>query len=298
MFVYVFLLGFTEASYATTQLAGPQFNSSIGTSQANRKFQVESIRSLIDEAKRAEAVLTRLGPDVSNLEERIAQVQREMAGVLEEMRQGYFCSGCGQTRSAIEAKGETFPHAGQSIVKATPEQLKEAERGFEKRIADMRKTLTEFDSAKQKRFLKAQEADAHRHYWYDAAAAEDSWRARILSDYVKTATDQLGILRRQIDQVRASILKAQPESDSHKILTRTLEKLKSSEKAKVDSIFGQIDRTKSQMEQQRRQHLGERDQMKSLFQELSDNYFMPGSGYSSLWSNPISYGPLPSRPQL
>lgn len=62
--------------------------------------------------------------------DRHRELLRKLAGAtadkerkLEEYRQGQFCSGCGLTRSEIQAKGERFPHAGQSVIRATPAQI-------------------------------------------------------------------------------------------------------------------------------------------------------------------------------
>lgn len=53
---------------------------------------------------------------------------RDKAAKLEEYRQGLFCSGCGKTKSEILARGEQFPHSGQTIIKPTPEQIAAKER--------------------------------------------------------------------------------------------------------------------------------------------------------------------------
>lgn len=53
---------------------------------------------------------------------------RDKASKLEEYRQGLFCSGCGKTRSEILARGEQFPHSGQTIIRPTAEQIAAKER--------------------------------------------------------------------------------------------------------------------------------------------------------------------------
>lgn len=57
----------------------------------------------------------------------LPELRRRQEGLLEEFRNGLFCSGCGKTRSQILAKGETFPHPGQSILRPTPQQLRDKE---------------------------------------------------------------------------------------------------------------------------------------------------------------------------
>lgn len=53
---------------------------------------------------------------------------------LDEYRQGLFCSGCGRTKSDILSKGEQFPHANQTIIKPTPEQIAAKERQLQEII--------------------------------------------------------------------------------------------------------------------------------------------------------------------
>jgi hypothetical protein len=45
-----------------------------------------------------------------------------------DYRAGLFCSGCNQTKTQILAKNEPFPHAGQQIIKPTPEQIAAKDR--------------------------------------------------------------------------------------------------------------------------------------------------------------------------
>jgi predicted Fe-S protein YdhL (DUF1289 family) len=63
-----------------------------------------------------------------DLAKRIVQLEESKEAKLEEYRQGLFCSGCGKTRSEILAKGESFPHPGQHVISATPEQIAAKER--------------------------------------------------------------------------------------------------------------------------------------------------------------------------
>lgn len=78
---------------------------------------------------------------VEKLEQRLRELQADLAkykrikdDLLEEYRQGLFCSGCGQTKSQILAKGEVFPHSGQTIVRPTPQQIENKERELQRPI--------------------------------------------------------------------------------------------------------------------------------------------------------------------
>jgi predicted Fe-S protein YdhL (DUF1289 family) len=63
-----------------------------------------------------------------DLAARLAAAIRDKEAKLDEYRQGLFCSGCGKTRSEILSRGEQFPHPGQHIIQATPEQIAAKER--------------------------------------------------------------------------------------------------------------------------------------------------------------------------
>lgn len=88
-------------------------------------LQIESLEEEIE-------TLSSAGPDVGDLDDQIAAAKKKTSdfeakalAILAEMKKGLFCSGCGQTRSQILAKGEQFPHPGQHIVAASKEQLRQ-----------------------------------------------------------------------------------------------------------------------------------------------------------------------------
>lgn len=79
-----------------------------------------------------------------DLAAKLAEAIRDKEAKLDEYRQGLFCSGCGKTRSEILSRGEQFPHPGQHIIQATPEQIAAKERelqGIIDRLAAELKTV-------------------------------------------------------------------------------------------------------------------------------------------------------------
>jgi DNA repair exonuclease SbcCD ATPase subunit len=78
-----------------------------------------------------------------DLAQKLAEALRNKEAKLEEFRQGLFCSGCNQTKSEILAKGEQFPHSGQTIIKASPEQIAAKERELQAEIDRLNKALAE-----------------------------------------------------------------------------------------------------------------------------------------------------------
>lgn len=82
----------------------------------------------------------------------IADLRAKEAAELEEMRNGLFCSGCNRTKSDIVSHGETFPHSGQHVVAATPEQLRAKEEEYESKIRPMLDELRRVEEAEHKSF--------------------------------------------------------------------------------------------------------------------------------------------------
>ncbi len=120
---------------------------------------VEMARSLRERAAAEVGKLCReIGArhgEVQKLEEKIAALARksrarrsQLALELDEYRRGEFCSGCGKTRSQILSEGSTFPHSGQSIVRATAEQLAAKERSA---AAELSRLSADQDAAAQRR---------------------------------------------------------------------------------------------------------------------------------------------------
>ena len=81
------------------------------------------------------------------LSDSLGAARRDKWSKLEEYRSGLFCSGCGQTKSEILAKGEQFPHSGQHIIAATPQQIAAKELELDKHINDVSQRL---DKANQR----------------------------------------------------------------------------------------------------------------------------------------------------
>jgi hypothetical protein len=90
----------------------------------------------------------------------LAALAEERRRTLDEMRRGQFCSGCGQTRSEILAKGERFPHPGEREVPATPQQIRNAEQRFDSRLQALQQQLR---ATEAERGAKANDADSFLH---------------------------------------------------------------------------------------------------------------------------------------
>lgn len=86
--------------------------------------------------------------------EALRELKRQRDRALRELRAGAFCTGCGKTRTQIEALGESFPHPGQQTRPATPEELERAEKEFDNRMTPLRLSIDRSESD-----LKAAESE-------------------------------------------------------------------------------------------------------------------------------------------
>jgi hypothetical protein len=123
-------------------LLGLQSNCCIAQSSGySILVSIESKANQIEQNELKLGELNRQYQETYNLEsEKLATLKRELNNliaekdvVLEDYRQGYFCGGCGKPRSQF-APGETFPHPGQEIVPATPEQIAAKEKEYDDKI--------------------------------------------------------------------------------------------------------------------------------------------------------------------
>lgn len=80
---------------------------------------------------------------IRELEGKLQTLRAEKEAMMEEYRNGLFCSGCNRTKSEILVTGSTFPHPGQSIIRPTPEQIAAKERELQEPIDRLSRELQE-----------------------------------------------------------------------------------------------------------------------------------------------------------
>ena len=112
--------------------AGAHIERAIGMSSS----VTASLDSLTREVARILGSIEQLRGKASSLSGEISTLKDRRQSLLEEYRNGLFCSGCGQTKSQILAKGEKFPHPGQRVIEPTPEQIKAKDRELQSPIDD------------------------------------------------------------------------------------------------------------------------------------------------------------------
>ncbi len=117
----------------------------------------ESLDGLSSSVVRALELADGLRKRAGELATDIANGKQRKEALMEEYRNGLFCSGCGQTKSQILAKGETFPHSGQTIIRPTQAQIDAKDRELQRPIDDSERRLVD-----TKRDLDANESKASR----------------------------------------------------------------------------------------------------------------------------------------
>lgn len=140
---------------------------------------VDQLATTIEHNRRT---LNDLDSALAKAKERLANLPQERDRALKEYREGMFCSGCGQTRSQILAKGEQFPHAGQTIVRATAEQLAKKAAEYDRLIAEAKKRCTDLNEIRDRTASEAGEAisDVRQglQLWQAAVSFELNLRAQ------------------------------------------------------------------------------------------------------------------------
>ena len=137
-------------------------------------------------------------------------LQRDRA--LDEMRRGEFCSGCGQTRSEILAKGEQFPHPGQHIIVASPQQLEAKKREFDEKInkekAEEYHALQDAQAAVQAKTDAAQQVINSYPLWRQALLSEDVGRAKAWDEAVSSYKEEFDSYQKKLQSLDAAIARA------------------------------------------------------------------------------------------
>lgn len=82
---------------------------------------------------------------LNKLKREVAELIAEKARVLDEYRRGQFCTGCNTPRSQFKP-GESFPHSGQSVRAATPEELARKAQEYDNKISAKETELKKFES--------------------------------------------------------------------------------------------------------------------------------------------------------
>lgn len=144
--IFALLLACAPSLRAATSSATVNFSAAIADARRVWSADSKELAELLRRMAAASDKIGRLEADIERNRQTLADLTRERAATIEEMRRGAFCTGCGRTRSDIEGRGETFPHSGQRSRPATPEELANAEKSFDHRMDPLRKAIDRWQS--------------------------------------------------------------------------------------------------------------------------------------------------------
>ena len=146
---------------ASSRLGGASSDSKSlgpGYARAMAVSVVSSLDSLTNAAAERAADVNRFAKRVAALNAELSALRDKMAATLDEYRQGLFCSGCGKTKSEILAAGQTFPHSGQTVIRATPEQIAAKERELQAPIDRDAREQKDVEAQRRKALGEREEA--------------------------------------------------------------------------------------------------------------------------------------------
>ena len=95
---------------------------------------------------------------IAKLKKEINDLIAEKESVIDEYRRGQFCTGCQVPRSEFKP-GESFPHAGQRVRAATPEEIYKKEKYYDDKINPKKAQLAELESDENEFTRKRKDID-------------------------------------------------------------------------------------------------------------------------------------------
>lgn len=217
------------------------------------------------------------------------ETERERDRTLEELRNGAFCTGCGKTRSVIEAAGETFPHPGQQRRPATPEELANAERGFKARLEVSQKRLSSLEAEINRAREEVQQAYhefmVKKTPFQGQMAQEQAHRlGKWLNERTKIQ-EETAALRDAVATARAEVRQA-TDADQNRRAQAKLDELEKQFRQKANSGKLAEDRAVQEERTFRRDALGAIDHLADLAKPIPDRFCAGGWFIATNLRNP------------
>ena len=179
---------------ATAATTSPLNGLTAGYTRSLAESTVRELDNLTRIVAEREVQIEKLDSDALSLAAKLDRLTREKAEIMEEYRNGLFCSGCNKTKAQILAEGDQFPHPGQHIIQPTQDQIDAKERELQAPIDQTGRELT--DTRAHKDTLRAELDEAGEQsiqgvaYWATCislehaaiAAAESKQRERFQTE--------------------------------------------------------------------------------------------------------------------
>lgn len=248
---------------------------------------VTSMAGLTTEAMRLIAEVKRLTQRKSDLERELSDLIEQMNIKMEEYRSGLFCSGCGLTRSEILAKGDTFPHPGQHVIRPTQEQIDAKEQELQAPIDRCRRELDAVSKALAEAIANRDEALAQLEHGLKL------WRTAITFEY-----ELLSLM----DHDDGVAHKQRLEDVDRQLRQISLEKMGNKDKRKVEELNRDWDtwnqmRDELEVQRERRRRTNEKERERATATARNekndlDGYINSGEIWHFIASRPNA-SPIP-----
>lgn len=179
--------------------------------QYAREMQNKFVSALSDLFHNYESVCNRcsgLNADCDSMGLSLSKAKKDKISKLDEYRGGFFCSGCGQTKSEILAKGEQFPHPGQTAIPATPQQIADKEAQLDREINDLSNRFNALNSEKNAKEGEYGELMVQIPLGIDVWVASTAFEIELINQqaaniYVKADNDHFEALK-QIESIKST----------------------------------------------------------------------------------------------
>lgn len=297
LLTFIFMLSLS--STLGQRLGDPELNTSVYACQENRRVQVLNLQRAVNEALAAERDASEAMPVAEGGEAKIAALEAEMAAVLAELKAGEFCSICGKSSTQlggpvkfqahlVDVKGKPVP--------ASPERIAQAENEYRAKIKHINDAIFKLHDAKFKRQVAGQETENCRISWYASAVAEDFLRCRDFQKYSNDQMVKIRSVRSQIASLKATLAKLLEEAEAKKVIQSTLSKIQGTEADLISDLVSRQTRERGNVLSARSAMERDRLMLQARVAQLSDKFFLSGTGYMVKWGPVAFVGASPQLP--
>ena len=194
------LLAPPKPTAAPVPLAAPRSNRpQPGYARDMAERVVTSLDLLTQKAVELLAEIRRLQAAERKLEEKIQDLETNMAAEMDDYRNGLFCSGCGKTKTYILAHGDTFPHEGQHIIQPTQEQIDAKERELQAPIDQIKAELRASEERRKRLKQELDEAISQIDDGISLWRTSASFEAQLINDHEADSVAAYQAARAKID---------------------------------------------------------------------------------------------------
>lgn len=202
------------------------------TARAMAERAKSGVDSLTDTVQRNQSMIRQLEGRVSNLTRQIQQLYEEMNNVLDDYRQGHFCSECGRSKREFTSEAAFWSHIaenaanGRHAIPAGPEKIAAKEKAYRNKIAALE---SERQSAQ---YTIGQKHSENQIAWDQIQQGLNLWRTATTLEHNLIFAREEAIKRRTQNTIKQALENlARVETELRHLMNQG-----PVEKAKLDSL--------------------------------------------------------------